>query len=74
MLVGAAVGLVPRASDLVMSGPPGLKFMLEPEEEGLPAVPPKFGRSGRRLVAIAGAVARVQSVSLENCVVCCRFW
>jgi len=60
MLVGAAVGRVPRASDLVISGPPGLKFILEPEEE-LPGLPPKFGRRGRLLVAIAGLVARVQS-------------
>jgi len=61
MLVGAAVGRVPRASDLVISGPPGLKFILEPEEEEPPGLPPKFGRRGRLLVAIAGLVARVQS-------------
>lgn len=53
MLVGAAVGLVPRASALVMSGPPGLKFIFEPELGPELLFPPRFGRKGRRFVAIA---------------------
>lgn len=51
ILVGGAVGRVPFASDRVMSGPPGRKFILDVVLGPLCPLP-RFGRSGRRLLAI----------------------